>query len=178
MGDGSRQIYHEKQLKQLCALHTLNNLFQSADAYSKCLLDELCHRLSPNSWVNPHRSSLGLGNYDINVLISALQIRQCDMTWWDKRRSPTEIDTDNIVGFILNISSNSKIGRFSLPFKSKHWIAVRRFGLVYYNLDSKLDEPFLIGPHNKLMEFLELLKLHTISKYNEYHLLVISNNIN
>ena len=35
-------IYHEKQSRELCALHALNNLFQDGTAYSKCVLDEIC----------------------------------------------------------------------------------------------------------------------------------------
>ena len=37
----SSNIYHEKQVKELCALHTLNNLFQEK-YYTKTLLDEIC----------------------------------------------------------------------------------------------------------------------------------------
>ena len=32
-------IYHEKQSRELCALHALNNLFQSKDAFSQVLFD-------------------------------------------------------------------------------------------------------------------------------------------
>jgi hypothetical protein len=34
-------IYHEKQEKQLCALHSLNNLFQER-IFSKANLDDIC----------------------------------------------------------------------------------------------------------------------------------------
>ena len=34
-------IYHEKQVKELCALHALNNLFQET-FFNKATLDELC----------------------------------------------------------------------------------------------------------------------------------------
>jgi hypothetical protein len=34
-------IYHEKQEKEMCALHALNNLFQEK-AYTKAILDSLC----------------------------------------------------------------------------------------------------------------------------------------
>jgi hypothetical protein len=34
-------IYHEKQVKELCALHALNNLFQEKK-FTKAILDELC----------------------------------------------------------------------------------------------------------------------------------------
>jgi josephin len=34
-------VYHEKQVKELCALHALNNLFQNK-CFTKQILDELC----------------------------------------------------------------------------------------------------------------------------------------
>lgn len=34
-------VYHEKQVKEMCALHALNNLFQE-NYYTKDLLDSLC----------------------------------------------------------------------------------------------------------------------------------------
>ena len=100
-------IYHEKQSKQLCALHVLNNLFQvfffvltpffskfdlifaQEKAFSKPDLDEICLQLAPdsNSWWNPHRSPIGLGNYDINVIMAALTIKDYQAVWFDKRRS-------------------------------------------------------------------------------------------
>lgn len=38
------QIYHEKQRKQLCLLHTLNNLFQRRE-FEQQELDMICERL-------------------------------------------------------------------------------------------------------------------------------------
>lgn len=55
-------------------------------SYSKIQLDEICKTLSPNEWVNPHRSFLGFGNYDINVIMTALQKKGCDAVWFDKRK--------------------------------------------------------------------------------------------
>lgn len=43
-------------------------------------------RLAPQCVVNPHRSVLGTGNYDVNVIIAALQSRDLAAVWWDKRR--------------------------------------------------------------------------------------------
>lgn len=81
------KIYHERQSKQLCALHALNNLFQDAQAFKKQDLDAICKELAPNSRIfNPHRSAFGLGCYDINVLISALSQKGYDVKWFDKRK--------------------------------------------------------------------------------------------
>lgn len=73
------------QVKELCALHALNNLFQER-GFSKQELDQICYSLSPDVWINPHKSLLGLGNYDINVIMAALQTRGCEAVWFDKRR--------------------------------------------------------------------------------------------
>ena len=37
----SVRIYHEKQVKEMCALHALNNLFQE-NFFNKSILDEIC----------------------------------------------------------------------------------------------------------------------------------------
>lgn len=79
-------IYHEKQIKELCALHALNNLFQERNSFTKAQLDLICHSLSPDVWINPHKSLLGLGNYDINVIMKALQGKGCEAIWFDKRK--------------------------------------------------------------------------------------------
>ncbi|KAK8726890.1 hypothetical protein OTU49_010115 [Cherax quadricarinatus] len=79
-------IYHEKQIKELCALHSLNNLFQDGGAFAKSELDSICYALSPDNWFNPHKSLLGTGNYDINVIMAALVTKGCGVIWFDKRK--------------------------------------------------------------------------------------------
>ena len=79
-------MYHERQSRQLCALHVLNNLFQARDAFTKPELDAICAELAPDAWVNPHKSMLGLGNYDVNVVMTALQNKGYETKWFDKRR--------------------------------------------------------------------------------------------
>ncbi|KAL7631293.1 UNVERIFIED_CONTAM: hypothetical protein RMT77_018404 [Armadillidium vulgare] len=148
-------MYHEKQIKELCALHTLNNLFQDSSAFSKSNLDAICVALSPGNWVNPHKSLLGTGNYDINVIMTALSTKGCGVIWFDKRKDPSIIILEKIVGFIFNIPSEYRIGPVQLPLKRKHWLAIRIFRGMYYNLDSKLDAPQLIGKEEDLMKYLQ-----------------------
>ena len=41
------------------------------------------------------------------------------------------------------------------PFRGKHWIAIRRVGDTFYDLDSKRSEPLAIGrADSDLLEFL------------------------
>ncbi|XP_026329774.1 josephin-1-like [Hyposmocoma kahamanoa] len=148
-------IYHEKQVKELCALHALNNLFQMRGTYTKSELDGICSRLSPNVWINPHRSLLGLGNYDINVIMAALQKKGCEAIWFDKRKDPGCLNLSHICGFILNVPSDYKLGFVMLPLRRRHWITIRQIGGSFYNLDSKLDAPQLIGRSSELIAYLK-----------------------
>ena len=61
----------------------------------------------------------------------------------------------NIFGFILNIPSDFKFGYFRLPFQRKHWIAFCKIRNAYYNLDSKLQKPKMIGDERSLIEYLQ-----------------------
>lgn len=115
-------------------------LFQKDD------LDKICTDLSPEEWINPHRSILGLGNYDVNVLMKALQTKGCEAEWFDKRKDPSVLEiTEDILGFIMNVPSDYKIGFVSLPLQRRHWISVRKVGRTFYSFDSKLKEPLKIG---------------------------------
>ncbi len=50
-------------------------------------MDFLLISLSPNSrFINPHKSAFGLGNYDINVIMSALHTKHCEALWFDRRK--------------------------------------------------------------------------------------------
>ena len=118
-------------------------------------MDNLCYSLSPSTWLNPHKSMLGLGNYDVNVLTAALNSRECDTVWFDKRKDPrTVVDLDKLVGCIFNVPNDWKIGWVSLPLNRRHWIALKDIGGVWYNLDSKMKEPEVIGSKKDCYEFL------------------------
>ncbi|XP_025125843.1 josephin-2 isoform X2 [Bubalus bubalis] len=78
-------VYHERQRLELCAVHALNNVLQQ-QLFSQEAADEICKRLAPDSRLNPHRSLLGTGNYDVNVIMAALQGQGLAAVWWDRRR--------------------------------------------------------------------------------------------
>ncbi|XP_064593432.1 josephin-2 isoform X3 [Zonotrichia leucophrys gambelii] len=94
--------YHERQRRQLCALHALNNLLQRP-WLSQAQADRICQRLAPNSRPNPHRSLLGLGNYDVNVVMAALGMLGLAAVWWDKRRPLERLCVPRVLGFLLNV---------------------------------------------------------------------------
>ncbi|XP_025905908.1 josephin-2, partial [Nothoprocta perdicaria] len=110
--------------------------------------------LAPDARLNPHRSLLGTGNYDVNVIMAALQGLGLAAVWWDKRRPLERLALGQIVGFILNVPSGVSLGAVSLPLRRQHWLAVRRLCGTYYNLDSKLEAPAPIGGDAELRSFL------------------------
>lgn len=60
-------------------------------------------------------------------------------------REPGYLNLKNISGFILNVPSDYKISFITLPLRRRHWITIRELNGLYYNLDSKLDSPQIIG---------------------------------
>lgn len=102
--------------------------------------------------MNPHRSILGLGNFDINVIMNALLSKGCEAEWFDKRKDPggIAVDDDNLLGFILNVPADYKFGFITLPLHHRrHWISLRKAGdgeeKAYYSFDSKQKEPVKVG---------------------------------
>ncbi len=70
-------------------------------------------------------------------------------------RDLTKLNLENIVGFIMNIPTDLKLGMLHLPLHRKHWIAIRNIGGTYYNLDSKMDSPEEIGVETQLVLYLQ-----------------------
>ena len=57
--------------------------------------------------------------------MKALQLRNYEAIWFDKRKSASILTFGNIKGFILNVPSDYKIaGIIGLPWERKHWYAV------------------------------------------------------
>ncbi|XP_004619926.1 josephin-2 isoform X2 [Sorex araneus] len=147
-------VYHERQRLELCAVHALNNVLQQR-LFSQEAADEICKRLAPDSRLNPHRSLLGTGNYDVNVIMAALQGLGLAAVWWDRRRPLSQLALPQVLGLILNLPSPVSLGLLSLPLRRRHWVALRQVGGVYYNLDSKLRAPEALGDETGVRAFLE-----------------------
>lgn len=122
------------------------------------MMDEISMNLSPENYINPHRSVLGLGNYDVNVLMAALQSKQMNLEWFDKRKeiSLSNLDTSKTFGYILNIPSDYTFGFITLPISSRHWICVKKLkDDKFYNLDSKLEKPKCLGSEEDFVKYLQ-----------------------
>ncbi|XP_039041544.1 josephin-like protein [Hibiscus syriacus] len=168
MASEHNKIYHERQRLQFCLLHSLNNLFQQKDAFTRASLDSVAERLvlddpEKESWTpfslvfKPHHNSL-TGNYDINVLIAALEGRGKTVNWHDGRNGASSIDLDD--GLLMGIVVNVHVKRYAGLWKSRHWIAVKRIYGVWYNLDSDLQAPQCFEDCGEVREFLDFIISH------------------
>lgn len=85
-------------------------------------------------------------------------------------REVDELNLENIDGFILNIPSDYKIGGIiPFNFNRKHWIALRKVGDYYYNLDSKLKSPESLGSANDVLDY---LRTQLLDKHRELLIIV------
>eukprot|EP01084_Bolivina_argentea_P222811 377096_1 len=158
-----KQLYHEKQQLEMCLVHSLNALLQRKQ-FTRQNINEICKELAPDKIINPHKSFLQTGNYDANVLMSALQKIHIDIEWFDARKvNEINLNDDNLfwnyleckdnvfIGFILNIPSKAMFKMI----KRRHWITIKQINGIWYNLDSKLKKPQQYQNAQQLTEYLQ-----------------------
>ncbi|ORX44838.1 hypothetical protein BCR36DRAFT_585955 [Piromyces finnis] len=116
-------IYHEKQHLGYCAKHALNSLFQREE-FTINELNKICNTLKVQyanyKLFNPHKSVLPIGNYDVNVIMWALNTREKEIQWFDNRHLDEleQLDIDVLYGIIINKGSKGSIF-------NKHWYTLR-----------------------------------------------------
>ncbi|CAN6997092.1 unnamed protein product [Brassica rapa subsp. trilocularis] len=193
MEGSESQIYHERQRLQFCLLHSLNNLFQDKNAFTRESLNSIAEKLvadDPNkeTWttplsflLKPHHNTL-TGNYDVNVMIAALEGKGKSVAWHDKRHGASSIDlgADNLMGVVLNVP----VKRYGGLWRSRHWVVMRKINGVWYNLDSDLVVPRPFKGEDEVRGFLdqnlslerELFRFFASLLYN-HHILIKCENV-
>ncbi|XP_044506723.1 josephin-like protein [Mangifera indica] len=167
MGSQMPKIYHEKQILQFCLLHSLNNLFQQENAFTRASLNVIAEKLvlddpDKQAWTplsvvfKPHHNAL-TGNYDINVLIAALKGRGKSVVWHDRRNEASSIDLDGSANNLMGIVINIPVTRYGGLWKSRHWVTLRKIDGVWYNLDSDLKAPYCFKDTEEVGEFLDYI---------------------
>ncbi|KAF8062664.1 josephin-like protein [Scenedesmus sp. PABB004] len=164
-------MYHERQRRQQCALHALNNLLQRP-AFDAAALNALSDRLgAARTWL--------LGNWDANLLAAALEQQGLEVRWHDARdaalsgvdlqqergaagqrpgEQPPGVDQQQsqqqsqqsqqqqrLTGVIVNVPGQGLLARLT---GGCHWLAVKRVSGEWWNLDSRLPAPtsFVAAP--------------------------------
>lgn len=164
-------VYHEKQKLQFCLLHALNNLLQEKDSFARAELDTIAEKLvindptRDNKWRNPlslifkpHHNII-TGNYDVNVLISALEAKNYKVLWHDRRKKASSINLSeaNLLGIIYNIPVRKLAGLWS----GRHWVALRKISNTWYNLDSDFPTPQPFSSEDEVEAFLDEIIAHS-----------------
>ncbi|XP_039145849.1 josephin-like protein isoform X1 [Dioscorea cayenensis subsp. rotundata] len=133
------------------------------DAFTRAELDAIADKLvlddvnkdkwTPFSFIfKPHHNIL-TGNYDVNVLIAALEAKGKKVVWHDHRTGSSSIKLvdDSLTGMMLNVPTK----KFGGLWRSRHWVAFRKIHGIWYNLDSdlKAGKPFQNDEH--VLEYLD-----------------------
>lgn len=143
---------------------------QQKDAFTRTTLNAISERLSLDESSNetwtplpflfkPHHNAL-TGNYDINVLIAALEEKGKSVVWHDRRNGASSIDLDAPEDVLMGIVINVLVTRFAGIWKGRHWITLRKIDGVWYNLDSDLAAPKAFCDTEKVREFLDFTIAH------------------
>lgn len=107
---------------------------------------------TPLSVVFKSHHNVLTGNYDINVLIAALEGRGKNVVWHDRRCGAAMINLDNkLFGIVVNVP----VRRYGGLWKGRHWIALRRVDNIWYNLDSDFSEPYEFKNSEEIRDFLD-----------------------
>lgn len=162
MANDETKPYFERQRLQLCALHSLNNLFQKAQ-FNKQALDDIVRKYD-KSWCWNEYATFYTGNYDLTIILDALESKQYTLRAIDKGDSLEDIPFEECFGLLLNTTIERPFfDRLplirSLTKPGRHWSTIKMIGDdQYYDFDSKLREPRLIGNKKDLINCLEQLR--------------------
>lgn len=158
----AKKVYFEKQsyFSLQCGLFSVNHLL-GGKVYSKTDFNNICYSLSDDT-INPHKHLFG-GDYDVNVLIIALQQQGYEVKWFDRRKEHLNVNTPSkeapLIGYLVNVYSSGAPNFIHklCNISKRHWFAVRRYGDEFCWLDSKMDEVRWMKPENVEVELNHLL---------------------
>ncbi|RRT49761.1 hypothetical protein B296_00036406 [Ensete ventricosum] len=132
------------------------------DSFRRAELDAIAEKLladdpfrsqwTPLSLIFKPHHNVFTGNYDVNVLIAALESRRKKVVWHDRRNGASSINLaeESLLGIMLNIP----VRRFGGIWSGRHWVSLRNINGVWYNLDSDLASPVPFEHQEELREYL------------------------
>jgi ataxin-3 len=167
-----KSIYHEQQDAALCAMHCLNNLLQQKQ-FSEEDFVEIARGLDENE--EKLMSEMGRdteeykeyikmilekgsqnisddGNFSVQTLMKALEIFGLELT-----------DINHPSMKYVKEDPSTRANAFICNYAS-HWLALRRFGSHWFNLNSILEYPEYVSP-TYLSLYLEQLRTEGYTIY-------------
>lgn len=154
-------MYHERQRRQLCGVHAINNLLQRAETNKeeldgiakeltlteKRLLDSKAE-LSTMDGVSSRHGTPLLGNYSLEVVQKALERRDVSLSWLSSGSLQTTSrgafdEESSVVGFVINTKSvdSNYLLSMVLPKNRRHWLAVPRLSSGESKGDNEATSP-------------------------------------
>lgn len=161
------KVYRERQSRFRCGLHAVNALLkrraytpEALDAIADSLLSQ--HHTTSTRFRHPHRSLFAMGDYDVNVLLVALQEKRIETTWLSESTDIRALLTSlNLVGFLINTPSSNIFAKlFGLVFEqNRHWFAIPNYSNSFYVVDSNCDQTTHLS-HSQLVDYIQSVQKH------------------
>lgn len=160
-GSTSTSVYHEKQSRWRCGIHAVNAILKGP-VYAPSDFDTIADSLLVQPrwpWSHPHRSVFGMGEYDVNVLLVALEKRNIVGSWMRDRNLSTILSKlgDDVCGFLVNVESKHWARKFVDHFASpaRHWVAVVKYEDKFHLVDSKAAAAIALHSEEDLETYLQ-----------------------
>ena len=142
-------------------------MIQVSGAFTRAHLNGIAEKLvldDPNkgTWTplsvvfKPHHNAL-TGNYDINVLIAALEEKGKRVIWHDRRSGVSSINLDESEDKLMGIVLNIPVRKYGGLWRGRHWVALRKIEGVWYDLDSDLAAPHTFKDTEEVREYLDAI---------------------
>jgi len=158
-------LYHERQVGRLCGMHCVNNILQRR-AYEPFDFQRWEAQIEDQEaaltwWSFPHLfrcfcATVGGADFSVGSVELALADAGLELQWFDRRRKLCELKLDDpcLVGIIVNLQDKKK-SCFE-DDSDRHWLSVLRTdGKDFYNLDSRLSRPSLLGEAEATISWLQ-----------------------
>ncbi|CAN7137243.1 unnamed protein product [Brassica rapa subsp. narinosa] len=102
--------------------------------------------------LKPHHNRL-TGNYDVSVMVAALEGKGKSVEWHDKRYGAYSINlgADTLMGIVLNVPVTRYVGLW----RSRRWVVMRKINGIWYNLDCDLTVPQPFTSEDEVKGFLD-----------------------
>lgn len=136
----------------------MNALLQR-QAYTSAEFDTLADSLAierRKPWFHPHRSVFGMGDYDANVLLFALEKEGCSTKWLtEKDDISSMLQLPSLFGFLVNVEGRHWMQKVIDLFVdgTRHWIAVSRYQDGFYLVDSKSAAARKMATEDEVVDF-------------------------
>lgn len=162
----SRPVYHQRQKRACCAIHTVKNLSQE-DVFTQEDFNELANEVDEEELKIGIRTKYDPsnnydsndGDYSIEVIMRASKMTNIDLIRIDS-------ESEHVLAAKQDhTSADSYVVNIHLTQTMNPWFAIRKFDEGWFNLDSRLNYPERLkvnGPKFEILSQTNFLAVYVV----------------